>query len=442
MRARTHLASLLFSSSVLAVAACGGGGNDVDPTLLPGGGVADPGIDGEVNVYVIVEATGAPLAGATVVVGAARGETDATGLFVATGVTGPQTITVIADGYTPATWVGVDGANVTIPVNPPTEPPVGEVPQGTAAGTIDGFIGRDIPQGKIANIAFVGFSGSRVDDDPGNDLQQPEPPMGQPPPNFCLDAGGMGASCDWDLVTRTGPQTIYAYLGSADASFNVELTGFAYASGLDVSDGEDLTGVALEIVPEADLETPAVSLPTAPAGTDGLQAFAQLDVGVDGFVPFPVTGDVQPPVPKTSAIAGSSYQVVAIAETDAAGDADQSIAIVRGLTTLTDAAVPTLLPLPTGVQTDGATYSLQPVPDASLHLLAVTDGAGTSLWGAVVFDGSTEVALPADVVLQAGSKEYFVQALELPGFDPQQFRIDDFDEGVTRLSATSASFGN
>ena len=42
------------ATAALALAACGGG-NDPDPTLIPGGGIADPDIDGEVNVFVIDE---------------------------------------------------------------------------------------------------------------------------------------------------------------------------------------------------------------------------------------------------------------------------------------------------------------------------------------------------------------------------------------------------
>src|SRR6187431_155014 len=92
----------------LLVAGCGGG-NDVDPRVIPGGGVGDPGIDGEVNVYVIDDDTDEPIAGAAVHIGETEGETDDDGLYVATGVSGPQTITVIADDYTTSTWFGADG---------------------------------------------------------------------------------------------------------------------------------------------------------------------------------------------------------------------------------------------------------------------------------------------------------------------------------------------
>ena len=104
----------LFASIVLLAAACGDdGGHDVDPTLVPGGGVRDPGIDGEVNVYVIDADTDAPIAGAGVLVGDKEGVTDGAGLFVATGVSGAQTVAIKATGYATSLWVGLDSANLT-----------------------------------------------------------------------------------------------------------------------------------------------------------------------------------------------------------------------------------------------------------------------------------------------------------------------------------------
>ena len=50
---------LVVSSVFLCAAACGGGGggggagSDVDPAIVAGGGVRDPGIEGTLHVYVI-----------------------------------------------------------------------------------------------------------------------------------------------------------------------------------------------------------------------------------------------------------------------------------------------------------------------------------------------------------------------------------------------------
>src|SRR4051794_20282868 len=79
-----------LAALALALAACGGGG-DVAPELVAGGGIHDPGIHGKVNVFVIDDDTDAPIEGAWVRVGTLEGTTDATGLFVAS-VDGKQTI--------------------------------------------------------------------------------------------------------------------------------------------------------------------------------------------------------------------------------------------------------------------------------------------------------------------------------------------------------------
>src|ERR1043165_5454588 len=74
-------------------------GNRPPPRVIPGGGIGDGAIDGVVNLYVMDDATRTPLANATVRVGTLDGTTDATGLFVAEGVVGPQTVLAEMDNY-------------------------------------------------------------------------------------------------------------------------------------------------------------------------------------------------------------------------------------------------------------------------------------------------------------------------------------------------------
>ncbi len=93
---------------LVSVAACGGGGgdasgdsggNNVAPRVLGGGGIADGPIDGVVNLYVVDDGSRTPISGANVQVGTVTGTTDATGLFIATGLAGAQTVLVQAAGY-------------------------------------------------------------------------------------------------------------------------------------------------------------------------------------------------------------------------------------------------------------------------------------------------------------------------------------------------------
>ena len=125
------------------------------------------------------------------------GQTDVEGLFSAGDVDGPQTVTVVASGYTSATWVGVNGANGTIPLSAKGV----DYGQGRVSGRIEGFEDIPVPSGR-ANIAFVGYSQNRDDDDPNNEIDQ-----GDPAPNVCFNAGG-GGPCEWTMRTRSGQMTI------------------------------------------------------------------------------------------------------------------------------------------------------------------------------------------------------------------------------------------
>src|SRR4029079_12056365 len=131
-----------------------------------------------------------------------------------------------------------------------------------------------VPAGR-ANIAIVGFSQNRDDDDPNNDIDQ-----GDPAPNVCFNAGD-NQPCEWWMRTRTGQMTVVAYLGTIDADMNIEITGFAYQTGVEVEDGSTTDGVNRTIADEGELTWPDVSLPSAPDGTQQVSAAIRLDLGDD-----------------------------------------------------------------------------------------------------------------------------------------------------------------
>src|SRR5262245_52850291 len=89
-------------------------GNHPPPRLIPGGGIGDGAIDGVVNLYVIDDSTHAPIEGATVRVGDIEGTTDTTGLFIANGVVGPQTVLAKKAAMRSEMWIGANGANITM----------------------------------------------------------------------------------------------------------------------------------------------------------------------------------------------------------------------------------------------------------------------------------------------------------------------------------------
>ena len=427
------LKSLLAGLGTAALAAaCGGGGHDVDPTLISGGGIADPGIDGEVNVYVVDEVTGDPIAGAMVHAGDLEGETDADGLFVAKGdsLSGPTTITAMADDYVTSTWVGANGANVTIPLNLQDEGNLA-VPQATLTGSIQGWAGFTPPAGTV-KVAFVGFSASQDDNDPGNDLQQP-PGDG----NVCV-----ADTCDWSLLSRAGDLTLYAFLGGFDAATeSIEVTGFAYRSGLTVEDGEDQSGIDLTIADAADLVDADISLPSAPSGTDLVDALIEVDLGVEGRILLPQTGDLILPVPTTGVFPGATHNLLAIAQTSAGEDGPQSVRFQRGVDPA-DASVSTFLPVPTGFETDGATFSFERSDEATVVTFGVQEADGTSWWEVAVFDDTVEVPLHEHVAFPDGTLTYRVQMIEIPDVDVEDFSLDDVEDRVTAVSADSVTFTN
>src|SRR5687767_12706648 len=121
-------------------------GNHPPPRIIPGGGIGDGAIDGVVNLYVIDDDTNAPISGATVRVGSLDGTTDATGLFVANDVVGPQLIVAKASGHRSEVWLGANGANVTIALQAAIEP---TPTSATLTGTITGIENITVPQGHV-----------------------------------------------------------------------------------------------------------------------------------------------------------------------------------------------------------------------------------------------------------------------------------------------------
>ncbi len=427
---------------------CGDDGHDVEPRVVAGGGIADPGIDGEINIHVIDDDGDAPIAGAAVHVGdVLDGVTDADGLFVASSddLVGPQIITVLAAGHVSSTWYGADGANVTIPLSL-ADPPVLTPPTATVTGSIDGWDAMQPPDGDVL-LAIVGFTITNDDDSPSNEIDQPDGDA-----NVCFKSAGASTPCAWSLRTRTGAQLIYAFVGHAtpapgggEPTFT--LTDFAYASGVDVDAGDTQAGVTLALADRAALDEPDVTLPSAPAGTDTVAALARLNLGAEGRLQLPISGPFVAPLPAASLFPGADYDLIGVAANDLDLDPDansdaQSIRINRHLDSVAGASLGTLLALPTAISTDGTAFSFTAVAGASLHLLDVGDSDDVGAWTAVILDGSTEVRRPDVVVLPDATLTYVVQAMELPALDVQDFAIDTIVDTIARLSADSVEFAN
>src|SRR5262245_11421069 len=163
-----------------AVVGCGGVSGPPEPRLIPGGGIADGKISGHLHVYGTDEETRNAISSASVRVGASSDPaacvllTDSTGLakfepMSCPSLKGPVTVTVSTTGYAPVTWIGVNGANLTIPSRN-SFPPAPDT--ATASGTITGWDSLPVPPANHQTLALVGFSQTNTLGDRVNDLMQ------------------------------------------------------------------------------------------------------------------------------------------------------------------------------------------------------------------------------------------------------------------------------
>ncbi len=452
-KACTRLAGV----SILALAAaCGGGGsNDVDPMLIPGGGVGSGAIDGEVNIFVIDSQTDQPIGGATVRVGEAEvadaltGTTDSSGLITFTDVSGAQVITVTATGHAASTWFGANGANVTIPLDPSTDV---TVPTAHTAGTIMGWSTMAAPMTMDHYLAAIVLYTSTEDiGAPENQIAQ-----GNPPGNVCLKAAGLpDPGCDWDLTSRTGAQAHYALILDGDSKGTItdpnddtyELIGFAFKGNLTLNAGDDMTGEVLVPVDMADLATVTVSFPAAPAGLNTVLGVPVIDLGAQGqavllappFTPTVVMGKVPA---LTGDLAGATYDFFARATPTAMDDIPSSTSFLRGQDIGAAVNFPAWLPTPSDVTASQGTYSFGAAAGASVHVGEFRDSAGRPAWNVSLLDGRTSFTLPTLTpdALPTGDVTLVVNALSLPSFDPMNFSVDALLPTVSAGSDNSTMF--
>jgi hypothetical protein len=441
MRIRFSYLAAIFTCGA---AACGGG-NNVTPTLIPGGGVGSGGIDGEVNVYVIDDDSGAPITGAKVRVGKTDGTTDATGLFTATGVSGKQTIAAVATGHVAVLWVGVDGANVTIPVGVSgTTTPT--IPQAELDGTITGWDAIATP---AQNHATAGITTYTATADFGAAENNLAPPAigGQIPANVCLKAQIGSAPCAWRINARTGRVAVFTTLFDVDTKGTLTdqtddtrtVTGYAFKTGVTVSNGAKQTGVDTAQVAAGDTENGSIAFGTPPASLTSVQGIIGLDLGGDGIaeIPNPLTPTAATMiVPKVSAFAGSTYRATAVAKSPT-GSA-QSLILKRGLTSASSVAIGEWLTTPTGITATGDVMSFTAVAGAKLHSIDVAATSGR-VWNITLFDGSVSATVPTDLApIPAGSITVAVNAIDT-ALDLNDFTLDDLGNIVDRLSTDQVS---
>jgi hypothetical protein len=432
-----------------AVAACGG--NDAAPSLIGGGGVSSGDIDGRVNVYVIDEDTKAPIAGAKVRVGAKiEGTTDATGLFIAKGdLSGKQTIAAVAGGHVPTLWVGVNGANVTIPV-PVTS--VVTVAQAELDGTIDNWATLPAPSNGHATVAVVLYSQTTDFGSAANSVAQPTGGAN----NLCFNSQFGNPGCNFRVNSRTGAVALFATITDRDlhgtpatlTDDTAVVTGFAVKSGLAVNGGVNQQGITLTSIAAGDTTTAKIDFGTPPAALSDVGSFFAVDLGDPGLglvmrdplkpltTMTPATNTVL--VPKTSAFSGgATYRVIALAQQP--GGKAQSLVLKHGLSDASNVVLGDWLATPTGLMASGDTMSFAGVSGANLIGLDVSSSSGTS-WSVAVLDGSTSVTIPTDLAaIPSGSTDLKVTVFDA-SIDVNDFNLAKKFDLINRMATDALTF--
>ncbi|MBW2277609.1 MAG: carboxypeptidase regulatory-like domain-containing protein [Deltaproteobacteria bacterium] len=440
----------LLAFAVLA-SGCGEDINDADPRLIPGGGVGDGAIKKKINVYVIDEDTDQPVGGADVLVGESEetpleGITDSTGLFTLEddSLSGAQTITVVADGYTVSTWLGANGANVTIPLSPTT--PAG-VPHALLEGTIEGWDSLPAPDTDHILLGLVSYSQTDDLGDPANEIEQPSVGGGVPA-NACV-LHAQGSQCDWDLNVRPGTIALAAVIVDMDTKGTltddddtVEVIGYAYKLGVVAEAGVDQSGLILEQVEIGGLTDVTVNLANAPSGLLDVGVVMGINLGDQGIMVLGLQqdaeGDTVLPLPKLEGdFAGAQYRATSYATTNFdADDSPSSLTVKRGIT---DLASPIqmgewLMPA-TDLSYAAGQYSFTGVAGSPIHVVNFRDPSNNKVWDVAVLDGRSAFSLPVldPDPLPSGSYDMSVGAYD-GAADPMDFGIDEFLDVFERAS--------
>ncbi|GEM_PF-1444413 len=424
-----------------------GGGHDVDPMRIPGGGVASPPIDGELNVFVVMEQTDTPMAGVTVCLGDMEGVTDGEGLVVFhdAALQGPQTVTASLPGYAVATWVGVAGANLTMTLSTSNVAP----PTAHASGTLS----LPAPAALSVDEYYVGlvfYSHTPLLGAPENVIEQPTA-MDGTPLNVCVRSALSPPDymCNWQLTSRVGRQAHYAVIAKGNIAGTpndttddtYELVGYGIKTGLDLQDGDDISNETFDMLDMSAAVDVTVSFAEAPMGVPERLALPYLDLGEDGHLVIPVPS-LKPTTSTTKVpalqgpFASGSYHVVSFANVSATQPVPYSVTLVRNIDLALPVTLPEWLPPPSGLARNGNGFTFIETTGTSLRVAIFLNTQKQRLWIVTLLDGSMTFSLPERVndVLGSGDVEYHVLAVEILNFDPLDFSLLGFQSKMTRLA--------
>ena len=456
---------------LVAAPACGDveGQQAPKPVMVRGGGVGMGPISGVINVFVLDDDTDKPIAGAAVRVGPSAAAmpcsvvTDSTGLAIfdgksCAGLKGPQSVTASAGAYAPATWIGVNGANLTLSLRASAR---STVETATAQGTIDKWSTLPEPAMNHSTLAVILYSQTHDLGDRANEIQQGKRSVNAGilgaidiPANVCV-RNVLVDDCSWKMTTRTGRQAHYAVIldqdtkgtpnNDADDTFTV--TGWAVKTGLTFNAGQTATGEALSLLADADMTTMTMAFASAPAGLDDVAALPLIELGDDGriIIATPRLDPMTPTarVPRlTGSLSGGRYDVLGIAQDAKDKSQPATLTWLRAVNVASPVMVSRWLIPPSELAASAGTYSFAAVMGANVHGADFETMDGSRLWSVTLFDNSTSFTLPglSPDPLPAGMVRMKVNAIEIPGVDLNNVAFDDLADKLTRLSSNELIF--
>jgi len=449
---------------------CGGVSGPPMPRLIPGGGIGDGAVNGTLHVHVTDDDTRAVIGSATVRVGESaapspcQATTDSTGLASfepenCPSLKGPVTVTVSATGYAPTTWIGANGANLTIPIRATSRPAIDTA---TVTGTIAGWDDLPAPATNHATLAIVAASQAPDLGDRANDLPQGERQItvaGVVPlsiaANVCV-RNALANDCNWRLTTRTGRQAHFAIIADqdnkgtdAEADDTITVIAWAVKTGLSLSANDSATGETLTIIADADMVALNASFASPPSGMDDIVGYPVLELGDDGRIPIILPAlnatNTMTRVPKTiGPLAGATLGLIAQARDAADKVEPATLRWLRNVNPTGTVAVNDWLPPPSSLAASSGTFSFAPVAGATLHGAEIRTMAGERLWSVSIFDGSTSFTLPglSPAPIPAGMTRLQTSALHIPGISLTDVRLDDARDKITALSSDEITFTN
>ena len=438
MRKRTAIAYAL----TLAITGCGDDGDQTTPDAAPeppppriiaGGGIGDGPIEGVANVYVIDDATRDPISGATVRVGDVEGTTDATGLFVANGVTGAQTVLVKATDHRAEMWMGANGKNMTFSLMLGADP-------NPRSATMTGSLSLSSLPVLVADHLYFAQVGYSAGDQLGDDENQIPTPNNT---HQCLFLT-RDTPCTFTVVTRTGEVALFASVIDVDTKGTQTDTDDTYAPAAwafrpaaNVAANATVTGMDLTpIAGTTNLADLAVEFGTPPSSLSERGALIQVELPDDGLMSLGFVTPAAPMLmkaPKLSAITGATaFRLIGIATTG--GDAPTESVVLRRSLSASPFSAGTWLDPPgsTDVSRTGASWA--PVAGATVHSVEYTQGTA-NLLNVTSLDDTSLFTVPELLALPGGAITVKVSAIGATGFDVTNFSLDADRNKLDRVAA-------